>query len=314
MELRVRLQRARWRALSVIALLAAGVFVHAQAKNTQNVKDVVIVHGAFADGSGWQSVYRILTKKGYSVTIVQNPTISLDDDVAATKRAIEAQGGPVILVGHSYGGAVISQAGSDPKVVGLVYIAAFALDNGESVNSWIKNWPAGTPAPPVLPPQDGFLLLDREKFPAAFAADVKPDEAEFMAISQVPWGVGAVNGVVTDAAWKTKPSWYLLTTEDHMIPPDTERFMAKRAGSKVVAIKASHAVFLSHPDAVASLIEQAASGAADMQWPPLCRRRCRDTDSTVCIWQTMLLSRSPPSPLLRQWFWFSLMGGTRSAA
>jgi pimeloyl-ACP methyl ester carboxylesterase len=224
---------------------------------------VVIVHGAFADGSGWQSVYNILTKKGYSVTVVQNPTISLDDDVARTKRVIDAQDGPVILVGHSYGGAVISQAGSDPKVVGLVYIAAFALDNGESVGSLLKNLPPGTPAPPILPPQDGFLLLDREKFPAAFAADVTPDVAEFMASSQVPWGVAALNGVVTDAAWKTKPSWYLLTTEDYMVPPDLERFMAKRAGSKVVEIKASHAVFLSHPDAVASLIEQAASGVAD---------------------------------------------------
>jgi pimeloyl-ACP methyl ester carboxylesterase len=262
MELKV--SRTCWRALPVIALiLGAGVFVHAQEKNTQNVKDVVIVHGAFADGSGWQSVYKILTMKGYSVTVVQNPTISFDDDVAAAKRAIDAQDGPVILVGHSYGGAVISQAGSDPKVAGLVYIAAFALDNGESVGSWIKNWPPGVPAPPVLPPQDGFLLLDPEKFPAAFAADVKPDVAEFMASSQVPWGLAALNGVVTDAAWKTKPSWYLLTTEDHMIPPDTERFLAKRAGSKVVEIKASHAVFLSHPDAVASLIEQAASGVAD---------------------------------------------------
>jgi pimeloyl-ACP methyl ester carboxylesterase len=263
-EVKVGLHLARWRPLCVIAfILTAGVFVNAQAKNPRNVKDVVIVHGAFADGSGWQSVYTILTLKGYSVTIVQDPTISLDDDVARTKRAIDAQDGPVILVGRSYGGAVISQAGSDPKVAGLVYIAAFALDNGESVGSWIRNWPPDVPAPPVLPPQDGFLLLDREKFPAAFAADVRPDIAEFMAISQVPWGVAAVNGVVTDAAWKTKPSWYLLTTDDHMIPPDTERFMANRAGSKVVEIKASHAVFLSHPDAVASLIEQAASGAAD---------------------------------------------------
>jgi pimeloyl-ACP methyl ester carboxylesterase len=264
MELKVSLQRVRWWVLPVLALmLAAQVVVHAQAENAQSVKDVVIVHGAFADGSGWQGVYSILTKQGYSVTVVQEPTISLEDDVARTKRVIDAQDGPVILVGHSYGGAVISQAGSDPKVVGLVYIAAFALDNGESVGSWIKNWPPGVPAPPVLPPQDGFLLLDREKFPAAFAADAKPDIAAFMASSQVPWGVAAVNGVVTDAAWKTKPSWYLLTTEDHMIPPDTERFMAKRAGSKVVEIKASHAVFLSHPDAVASLIEQAASGVAD---------------------------------------------------
>src|SRR5579863_5556935 len=140
MKLKVSVQRVGWRALSMIALiLAAGVFIHAQAKTTQKVKDVVIVHGAFADGSGWQSVYRILARQGYSVTVVQDPTISLDDDVARTKRAIDAQDGPVILVGHSYGGAVISQAGSDPKVVGLVYIAAFALDNGESVGSMIKN-------------------------------------------------------------------------------------------------------------------------------------------------------------------------------
>jgi pimeloyl-ACP methyl ester carboxylesterase len=264
MQLKASPQRARWRAVPVIALiLIGGVFVRAHAENTQSVKDVVIVHGAFADGSGWQGVYSILTRQGYSVTVVQDPTISLDDDVARTKRAIDAQDGPVILVGHSYGGAVITQAGSDPRVAGLVYIAAFALDNGESVGSWIRNWPSDVPAPPVLPPQDGFLLLDREKFPAAFAADVKPDVAEFMASSQVPWGVAAVNGVVTDAAWKTKPSWYLLTTEDHMIPPDTERLMAKRAGSRVVEVKASHAVFLSHPDAVASLIEQAASGVAD---------------------------------------------------
>jgi pimeloyl-ACP methyl ester carboxylesterase len=263
-EVKVCLHRARWPALSVVALtLAAGSFIHAQPENTQNVNNVVIVHGAFADGSGWQSVYRILSQKGYSVTVVQNPTNSLEDDVAATKRVIDAQDGPVILVGHSYGGAVISQAGSDSKVVGLVYIAAFALDNGESVGSWIKNWPTGVPVPPVLPPQDGFLLLDREKFPAVFAGDVKPDVAEFMASSQVPWGLAALNGVVTDAAWKTKPSWYLVTTNDHMIPPDTERFMAKRAGSKVVEIKASHAVFLSHPEAVASLIEQAASGVTD---------------------------------------------------
>ena len=178
-----------------------------------------------------------------------------------TKRAIDAMNGPVILVGHSYGGAVISQAGSDPNVAGLVYITAFALDNGESVGALLKNSPPGAPAPPILPPQDGFLLLDPEKFPASFAADVEPEVAEFMAISQVPWGLEALNGVVTNAAWKTKPSWYLVTAEDRMIPPDAQRAMAKRAGSTVVEIKASHSVFLSHPDAVASLIEQAAAGA-----------------------------------------------------
>ena len=255
------LQPAFWRTFPVMAMMfAGGVISHAQAKNTETVKNIVLVHGAFADGSGWESVYKILTKKGYHVTVVQNPTITLEDDVAATKRAIDAQDGPVILVGHSYGGAVISQAGSDSNVVGLVYVAAFALDNGESVGSLIKNAPPGAPTPPILPPQDGLLFLDRQKFAAAFAADVKPEVAEFMASSQVPWGLGAVNGVVTEAAWKTKPSWYLLTTEDHMIPPDAQRFMSIRAGAKVVEINASHAVYVSHPDAVASLIEQAATG------------------------------------------------------
>lgn len=256
------LQPAFWRTFPVMAMMfAGGIVSHAQAKNTETVKNIVLVHGGFVDGSGWQSVYNILTKKGYRVTVVQNPTISLEGDVAVTKRAIDAMNGPVILVGHSYGGAVISQAGTDPNVVGLVYITAFALDNGESVGALIKSAPAGAPAPPILPPQDGFLLLDPEKFPAAFAGDVNPEVAKFMAISQVPWGLDAVSGTVTNAAWKTKPSWYLVTTEDLMIPPDAQRGMAKRAGSTVVEIKASHSVFLSHPDAVASLIEQAAAGA-----------------------------------------------------
>jgi len=255
------LQPALWRTFPVMAMMfAGGVISHAQAKNTETVKNIVLVHGGFVDGSGWESVYNILTKKGYHVTVVQNPTISLEGDVAVTKRAIDAMNGPVILVGHSYGGAVISQAGTDPNVAGLVYITAFALDNGESVGALIKSAPPGAPAPPILPPQDGFLLLDPEKFPASFAADVKPEVAEFMAISQVPWGLEALNGVVTNAAWKTKPSWYLVTAEDRMIPPDAQRGMAKRAGSTVVEVKASHSVFLSHPDAVASLIEQAAAG------------------------------------------------------
>jgi pimeloyl-ACP methyl ester carboxylesterase len=262
MKLNSRLQPALWRTFTAIALIfATGVMTHAQAKNTSIVKNVVLVHGGFVDGSGWESVYKILTKKGYRVTIVQNPTINLADDVAVTKRAIDALNGPVILVGHSYGGAVISQAGTDPNVAGLVYITAFALDNGESVSALLKNPPPGATAPPILPPQDGFLLLDREKFPAAFAADVKPEMADFMADSQVPWGLEALNGVVTDAAWKTKPSWYLVTTEDRMIPPDAQRFMSKRAGSKVVEVKGSHSIYVSKPDAVASIIEQAAAGS-----------------------------------------------------
>jgi len=224
------------------------------------VKNVVLVHGGFVDGSGWEGVYKALKKEGYTVAIVQNPTISLADDVAVTKRTIAAQNGPVILVGHSYGGAVITDAGNDPKVAGLVYIAAFAPDKGESVSSLIKDPQPGAPVPPILPPQDGYLLLDKAKFPAAFAADVSPDAAAFMADSQVPWGVEALGGTIREPAWKKKPSWYLVSTDDKMIPPDAQRAMSKRAGSKVVEVKGSHAVYVSKPEAVASIIGEAAKG------------------------------------------------------
>jgi len=226
------------------------------------VKNVVLVHGGFVDGSGWQGVYDVLKKDGYKVSIVQNPTISLTDDVAVTKRTLAAQDGPAILVGHSYGGAVITEAGNDPKVAGLVYIAAFAPDTGESVFSLIKNPAPGAPVPPILPPQDGFLLLDRAKFQASFAADVSADAAAFMADSQVPWGLDALNGAVTAPAWKTKPSWYLVATDDKMIPPDAQRAMSKRAGSTVVEAKGSHSVYVSQPRAVADLIAKAAHGVA----------------------------------------------------
>ena len=221
---------------------------------------VVLVHGGFVDGSGWEDVYKILKKDGYNVSIVQNPTSSLIDDVAVTKRVVAAQDGPVILVGHSYGGVVITEAGNDPKVVGLVYIAAFAPDKGESVATLIKDPQTGTPVPPILPPQDGYLSLDRAKFAAAFAADVAKEKAEFMANSQVPWGVEALNGAITEPAWKTKPSWYLIATEDKMIPPPAQQFMSKRAGSTVVEVRGSHAVYVSQPEAVAALIEKAAKG------------------------------------------------------
>jgi pimeloyl-ACP methyl ester carboxylesterase len=223
--------------------------------------NIVLIHGGFVDGSGWQGVHKILRKKGYNVSIVQNPTISLAEDVAATKRVIAAQPGQVVLVGHSYGGVVVTEAGNHPKVAGLVYIAAFAPDAGESVQSLIQNPPPGAPVPPILPPQDGFLLLDRSKFAAAFAADVNADSAAFMADSQVPWGVQAFAGAVSQAAWRSKPSWYLVTTEDKMIPPDAQRAMSRRAGSRVVEVKGSHAVFVSQPDPVASLIEEAAVGS-----------------------------------------------------
>ena len=226
------------------------------------VKNVVLVHGGFVDGSGWQGVYKALKKSGYAVTIVQNPTFSLADDVAVTKRALANQNGPAILVGHSYGGVVITEAGNDPKVAGLVYIAAFAPDKGESVSALIKDPPPGAPVPPILPPQDGYLFLDKAKFASSFAADVSPDLAGFMADSQVPWGVEALSGAISQPAWKTKPSWYLVSTDDKMIPPDAQRAMSKRAGSTVVEVKGSHSVYVSQPQAVAALIEKAAKGAA----------------------------------------------------
>jgi len=221
--------------------------------------NVVLVHGGFVDGSGWEGVYKILTKDGYTVSVVQNPTISLADDVAATKRIVAAQNGPVVLVGHSYGGVVITEAGNDPKVARLVYITAFAPDRGESVSTLIKNPPPGAPVPPILPPQDGYLFLDKAKFPASFAGDVDNERAAFMANSQVPWGVDALSGTISEPAWKTKPSWYLVATDDKMIPPAAQRSMSKRAGSTVVEVAGSHAIYVSQPNAVAALIEKAAS-------------------------------------------------------
>ncbi len=230
------------------------------ATSDSTVKTIVLVHGGFVDGSGWEGVYRILKKDGYNVSVVQNPTISFEDDVAVTKRVLATHKGPVILVGHSYGGAVITEAGNDPTVAGLVYITAFAPDKGESVSSLIQNPPPGAPVPPILPPQDGFLFLDKTKFYASFAADVGAEKAAFMADSQVPWGVDAPNGKISEAAWRTKPSWYLVATDDKMIPPPAQRFMSKRAGSAVVEVAGSHAIYVSQPNAVAELIEKAAKG------------------------------------------------------
>jgi len=232
------------------------------AKEDSGVRNVVLVHGGFVDGSGWLGVYEMLKNDGYAVSIVQNPTISLADDVAVTKRTLAAQNGPAILVGHSYGGVVITEAGNDPKVAALVYIAAFAPDKGESVSALIKDPPPGAPVPPILPPQDGYLFLDRTKFRASFAADVSEETASFMADSQVPWGLEALNGVITEPAWKTRPSWYLVSTEDRMIPPDAQRAMSRRAGSTVVEVKGSHSVYVSQPRAVVDLIVKAANAVA----------------------------------------------------
>jgi pimeloyl-ACP methyl ester carboxylesterase len=226
-----------------------------------DIKNVVLVHGGFVDGSGWEAVYRGLRKQGFDVSVVQNPTTSLADDVLATRRVLARQDGPAILVGHSYGGVVVSESGNDPRVAGLVYIAAFAPDAGESVASLIKDPPPGAPVPPILPPEDGYLLLDKSKFAASFAADVEPALAAFMADAQVPWGVEALQGAVGRPAWKIKPSWYLVATDDRMIPPAAQRAMAQRAGSTVAEVRGSHAIYVSQPDAVIRLIATAAREA-----------------------------------------------------
>lgn len=235
---------------------------------TLGVTNIVLVHGGFVDGSGWEGVFHALSKQGYRVTIAQHPTLSLADDVAVVTRAVRSQDGPVILVGHSYGGVVITEAGNNPQVTGLVYIAAFAPDAGESVAALIKDPPPGAPVPPILPPQDGFLFLDREKFAASFAADVPAGQAAFMAAAQLPWGVDALTGAVSAASWKTKPSWYLVAKDDRMIPPDAQRLMAKRAGATVVEVPGSHSVYVSQPQAVASLVQKAALGVAALAGSP----------------------------------------------
>ena len=223
-------------------------------------KNVVLVHGGFVDGSGWRGVYDALRADGYHVSVVQNPTLSLEGDVATTKRVLDAQDGPTVLVGHSYGGAVITEAGTHENVSTLVYITAFAPDKGESVNTLIADPPPGAPVPPILPPVDGFLFLDREKFAASFAGDLPADDAQFLADSQVPWGVDALAGAVTEPAWQAKPSFYLVATDDRMIPPPAQRLMAERAGATVTETGGSHAVYVSKPAEVAAFIKQAASG------------------------------------------------------
>jgi pimeloyl-ACP methyl ester carboxylesterase len=246
--------------LKTIALASAALAgaTPAIAANSEKPVSIVLVHGGFVDGSGWQGVYNILKRDGYEVIVVQNPTDSLASDVTVTKRAIATAKHPVVLVGHSYGGVVISEAGTDPRVKALAYIAAFAPDAGESVETLIANPAPGAPVPPILPPQDGYLKLDSTKFAASFAADVDPATAQFMADSQVPWGVSALAGKVSVPAWKSKPSYYLVASDDHMIPPAAQRAMAKRAGAKVVETSASHSVYVSKPQEVAALIEQAA--------------------------------------------------------
>jgi pimeloyl-ACP methyl ester carboxylesterase len=225
------------------------------------IRNVVLVHGGFVDASGWQGVYHLLRKRGFAVSVVQNPTTSLPDDVRVVRRALAKLDGPAVLVGHSYGGAVITEAGTDPAVAALVYIAAFAPDAGESVATLIADPPPGAPVPPILPPEDGFLLLDQEKFPQSFAADVEPSLAQFMAATQLPWGVAALQGAITQPAWKTKPTWYLIATEDRMIPPPAQRAMAGRANATISEVAASHSLYVSQPEAVVQVITTAAGAA-----------------------------------------------------
>ncbi|HYZ28012.1 MAG TPA: alpha/beta hydrolase [Thermoleophilaceae bacterium] len=226
-----------------------------------DVQNVVLVHGGFVDGSGWRGVYDVLTGDGFKVSVVQNQTLSLESDVETTHQVLDQQDGPAIIVGHSYGGAVITEAGRHENVAGLVYIAAFAPDAGESVNTLIAGFPAGGPVPPILPPEDGFLFLDRDKFAGSFAADLPASDAAFMADSQVPWGVEALNGAISEPAWRSKPSWYLVATDDRMIPPAAQRTMSERAGSSVVEQAGSHSIYVSQPQATAELIERAARRA-----------------------------------------------------
>lgn len=237
--------------LAALALLAVAPALAAPVKN------IVLVHGAWADGSGWQGVYDILKKDGYNVSIVSNPLTSLADDVAATDRILERQDGPAILVGHSYGGAVITEAGDSDKVAGLVYVAAFVPDAGESVLGLL---PKDGPQPPIEVSKDGFIFFANGAYQAAFAAGVPAAEADFMQASQVPLAAAAGNAPLTVAAWKTKPSWYVVAKDDLIIPPDAERGMAKRAGATTVEMAGGHVAFVVDPQPVADLIEQAANG------------------------------------------------------
>ena len=223
-------------------------------------RNVVLVHGGFVDGSGWAGVHRLLTAEGFRVSVVQNPTFSLAGDVTATREVLDDQDGPVVLVGHSYGGVVVSEAGTHEKVAAVVYIAAFAPDKGESVSTLIADPPPGAPVPPILPPRNGFLFLDRDKFHESFAADLPAETAAFMADSQVPWGVDALGGAVSEPAWRIRPSWYLVASDDRMIPPPAQRAMAERAGATVSETPGSHAVYVSNPEAVAAVVRAAAAG------------------------------------------------------
>lgn len=245
----------KFAALLATAMLASPTTLFAQ---TERPVSIVLVHGAFVDASGWKAVHDILVADGYQVLVVQNATAVLEDDVALTERAIAAARHPVVLVGHSYGGAVITQAGDNPKVRSLAYLAAFAPDTGESIMTLSETPVPNEPAAPLLPPADGYVIVDPARFPGAFAADVDPATTRFMASAQVPWGLKALGTPLTKAAWRVKPASFMIATQDRMIPPSAQRVMATRAGGRVTEIRSSHAVMLSHPQDVAAFIEAAA--------------------------------------------------------
>jgi pimeloyl-ACP methyl ester carboxylesterase len=249
-------------ALTAATVLLGGIqqVVAAEAAAPSGIKNVVLVHGAFADGSGWEAVAKILEKDGYTVSVAQPPETSYADDQKYTKAAIDAMGGPVVLVGHSYGGSIISEAGNDTNVAALVYIAAFALDEGESCASIEQALPQASKA--FKPDSNGNWWIEQGHFAADFAADIPPAESHYMAISQVPISTDSFTHKVTSPAWKTKPSWYMVASEDRSINPEQERMMAKRAHAKTVAVNSSHVAYVSHPKETAKLIEEAASSGS----------------------------------------------------
>ena len=247
----------------ISALAAMSIATAVPAVAAERTVSIVLVHGAFVDGSGWKDPYDILSNAGYEVLVVQQPTISLRDDVAETERVIARARHPVILVGHSYGGMVITEAGDNPKVRSLVYLAAYAPDAGESVSTLSEGpVPAGEQKGPLVA-EGNYLFVDRDKFPTSFAADVDAATTRFMGAAQLPFGLQAVQTKVDRVAWKTKPTYYVVTSEDHIIPPTVQRTMAKRSGAKVTEMKSSHAVMLSRPREVAAVIRSADASAAD---------------------------------------------------